>query len=162
MKKNKSESKIKTWFKNLFKSKKKSTKQTLSIKETICEEQEKLFPKDSGRPRKYSYLKTPEQKAFYDQLRKIHQQRPKYEKIKKPRIKKNQEGGFSVITVRLGKGTFGDVYRCFCLSNQRFFAVKKIFVSYQNQKHYQKKIQEEFDIAKDFNHENIGTKTDPQ
>jgi serine/threonine protein kinase len=58
--------------------------------------------------------------------------------------------------VRLGKGSFGDVYRCFCLVNQRFFAVKKIFVSYQDQKQYKKKIFEEFNIAKKFNHENIG------
>ena len=56
----------------------------------------------------------------------------------------------------MGKGTFGDVYRCFCLANQKFFAVKKIFVSYQDQKHYKNKIYEEFNIAKDFNHENIG------
>jgi hypothetical protein len=47
------------------------------------------------------------------------------------------------------------------LSNQRFFAVKKIFVSYEDQKHYKTKIFEEFNIAKKFNHENIGSYKNP-
>ena len=34
--------------------------------------------------------------------------------------------------------------------------MKKIFVSYQDQKYYNDKINEEFNIAKEFNHENIG------
>ena len=58
--------------------------------------------------------------------------------------------------MKLGKGTFGDVYRCYCLKNDKFFAVKKIFVSYENQKYYKEKILEEFNIAKEFDHPNIG------
>ena len=93
MQKTKKQSKLKTWFKNLFKTKKSSQSKTLPLKETIPEEQERLCTPDSQPPPKYSYLKTPEQVAFYENLRRVDRQRPKYKKIKNPRIKKNQEGG---------------------------------------------------------------------
>ena len=61
-----------------------------------------------------------------------------------------------ITKVKLGRGTFGEVYRCYCYRNQRNFAVKKIFVSSQDQKQYEDKIYCEFNIAKKFNHTNIG------
>lgn len=58
--------------------------------------------------------------------------------------------------VNLGKGTFGEVCRCHCKLNHTLFAVKKVFVKIQDEKEYEEKIKNEFDIAKEFKHPNIG------
>lgn len=58
---------------------------------------------------------------------------------------------------RLGRGTFGDVFRFFCNKNQRYLVVKKIFVKKDDQQFMKIKIKQEFDIAHSMNHPNIGT-----
>jgi aspartyl-tRNA synthetase len=102
MKAGKPESKIKSWFKNLFK--KRSKSKTKDKKKTKRQGKEKTktvkIKHKSPQKRKYSYLKSKEQEVYYQRLRLEYTKMPKKKEIKKPRIKKNQEGSLKKLLNR--------------------------------------------------------------
>ena len=87
-------SKIKAWFKNLFSKKSKSLKKVKKEKNRFSEKEfneikHSSYIKDN---KKYTYLKTKEQQLHYKKLRLKLKRIPKQKEIKRPRLKKNQEG----------------------------------------------------------------------
>ena len=58
---------------------------------------------------------------------------------------------------KLGRGSFGDVFKIYCKNNKNFFALKKIYINKENKKIMDLKIEQEFKIANTMDYKNIGT-----
>lgn len=94
MKPTKEKSKIKSWFKKLFKKRTHSPikPKGLPSKKEKQKNSEKKEKSPNTKQYKYSYLKTDQQREYYKNMRLRFSKKPKGKEIKKPRIKRNQEG----------------------------------------------------------------------
>jgi hypothetical protein len=99
----KRKSKFKIWIKNLFSKRPKSSKKSKRKKNETIEEEIKLVKALSlgNKVKKYTYLKNKQQEIYYANLKRKFDQMPKKKEIKKPRIKKNQEGNLFFFRIKI-------------------------------------------------------------